>query len=100
MLQQERADDYVIATGVQYSVREFVTMAAACLDIHLEWKGRGTEEQAYDQHGNAVVAVDPRYFRPAEVETLLGMRARRANNWAGRPGPTSDRWWKRWPLKT
>jgi GDPmannose 4,6-dehydratase len=72
MLQQQRATDYVIATGVQYSVREFVTMAAACLDIHLEWSGSGIEEQAYDQHGKAVVAVDPRYFRPAEVETLLG----------------------------
>src|SRR6202041_878249 len=71
MLQQQKATDYVIATGVQYSVREFVTMAAACLDIHLEWRGSGIEEQAYDQHGKAVVAVDPRYFRPAEVETLL-----------------------------
>ena len=70
MLQQEQATDYVIATGVQYSVREFVTMAAACLDIHLVWKGTGIEEQAYDQHGKALVAVDPRYFRPAEVETL------------------------------
>ena len=72
MLQQERPTDYVIATGVQYSVREFVTLAAACLDIHLEWKGSGVEEQAYDQHGKPLVAVDPRYFRPAEVETLLG----------------------------
>src|SRR5471030_3126758 len=55
MLQQPQATDYVIATGVQYSVRDFVTMAAACLDIHLAWKGKGVEEQAYDQHGTAVV---------------------------------------------
>src|ERR1700748_2695989 len=67
MLQQQKASDYVIATGVQYSVRDFVTMAAACLDIHLEWKGSGLEERAYDQRGKSIVAVDPRYFRPAEV---------------------------------
>jgi GDPmannose 4,6-dehydratase len=86
MLQQQRATDYVIATGVQYSVREFVTMAAACLDIHLEWSGSGIEEQAYDQHGKAVVAVDPRYFRPAEVETLLGDagKAHRELGWSPR----------------
>jgi GDPmannose 4,6-dehydratase len=84
MLQQEHADDYVIATGVQHSVRDFVTMAAACLDIRLEWKGVGIEEQAYDQHGDAVVAVDPRYFRPAEVESLLGDagKARRELGWS------------------
>jgi GDPmannose 4,6-dehydratase len=86
MLQQERPADYVIATGVQHSVRDFVTMAAACLDIHLEWKGSGVDEQAYDQHGKAVVAVDPRYFRPAEVETLLGdaSKARRELGWSPR----------------
>ncbi len=84
MLQQPVATDYVIATGVQYSVRDFVTMTAACLDIRLEWKGQGAEEQAYDQHGKAVVAVDPRYFRPAEVETLLGdaSKARRELGWS------------------
>src|ERR1700678_1924490 len=54
MLQQAHPTDYVIATGVQYSVREFVTMAAACLDIHLDWTGEGIAEQAYDQHGSAI----------------------------------------------
>jgi GDPmannose 4,6-dehydratase len=84
MLQQQQASDYVIATGVQHSVRDFVTMAAACLDIHLSWEGVGVHERAYDQHGNAVVAVDPRYFRPAEVETLLGdaSKARRELGWS------------------
>jgi GDPmannose 4,6-dehydratase len=86
MLQQDRAEDYVIATGVQFSVRDFVTMAAACLDIHLLWTGTALEEQAFDQHGNAVVAVDRRYFRPAEVETLLGdaTKARRQLGWSPR----------------
>ena len=86
MLQQERAEDYVIATGLQYSVRDFVTLAAACLDIHLAWSGTGMEEQAHDQYGNAVVAVDRRYFRPAEVESLLGdaTKARKQLGWAPR----------------
>jgi GDPmannose 4,6-dehydratase len=64
--------DYVIATGVQYSVREFVSLAADFLNIQLHWRGDGIDEHAIDQHGNRIVAVDPRYFRPAEVETLLG----------------------------
>ena len=72
MLQQKQPADYVIATGVQYSVREFVTLAARYLGIQLRWEGEGLEERAYDQHGDSIVAVDPRYFRPAEVETLLG----------------------------
>jgi GDPmannose 4,6-dehydratase len=86
MLQQERAQNYVIATGVQHSVRDFVTMAAACLAIHLQWTGAALDEQAYDQHGNVVVALDRRYFWPAEVETLLGdaSRARNELGWSPR----------------
>jgi GDPmannose 4,6-dehydratase len=72
MLQQEVPEDFVIATGVQHSVREFVTLAAERLGMKLTWKGQGVEEQAVDQSGARVVAVDPTYFRPAEVETLLG----------------------------
>jgi GDPmannose 4,6-dehydratase len=72
MLQQEKPDDFVIATGEQHSVRDFVNIAAECLDISLDWQGIGIDEKAYDDKGICRVAVDPRYFRPTEVETLLG----------------------------
>lgn len=72
MLQQESAEDYVIASGEQHSVREFVDATAAALDMSIHWEGRGVDECGYDEHGRRVVAVDPRYFRPTEVETLLG----------------------------
>ncbi|WP_158904624.1 GDP-mannose 4,6-dehydratase [Burkholderia sp. L27(2015)] len=72
MLQQERAEDFVIATGVQYSVREFVVAAAQEVGLEITWKGGGVDEKGYDANGKCIVAVDPRYFRPTEVETLLG----------------------------
>ncbi len=72
MLQQEQAEDFVIATGEQHSVREFVSVAAEELGIKISWSGVGVNEVGVDQNGKTVVAVDPRYFRPAEVETLLG----------------------------
>jgi len=72
MLQQDAPEDFVIATGVQYSVRDFVNAAAAEVGMTIEWCGKGVDEKGYDQHGRCIVAVDPRYFRPAEVETLLG----------------------------
>ncbi len=72
ILQQNKPEDFVIATGTQYSVRDFVVKAAKELGIHITWKGQGVEEKGFDQHGNCVVAVDSRYFRPAEVESLLG----------------------------
>lgn len=72
MLQQEKAEDFVIATGVQYSVRQFVDAAANELGMSVTWKGEGVEEKGYDENGNCIVEVDPRYFRPTEVETLLG----------------------------
>lgn len=72
MLQQEKPDDFVIATGVQYSVRDFVNAAAAELGILVHWEGSGVDEKGYDDDGNCIVSVDPRYFRPTEVETLLG----------------------------
>ncbi len=72
MLQQEQPEDFVIATGVQYSVREFVDAAAREIGIIVTWKGEGVDEKGYDESGKCIVSVDPRYFRPTEVETLLG----------------------------
>lgn len=72
MLQQEKPEDFVIATGLQYSVRDFVNFAADELGIAMRWEGVGVEEKGYDVTGKCIVAVDPRYFRPTEVETLLG----------------------------
>jgi GDPmannose 4,6-dehydratase len=71
MLQQGKPEDFVIATGVQYSVRDFVNAAARELGIEIGWDGQGANEKGYSS-GRCVVAVDPRYFRPTEVETLLG----------------------------
>lgn len=72
MLQQDSPDDYCIATGEQHSVKEFVIEAAEELDMHFSWKGDGMDMKGYDEKGNIRVAVDKRYFRAAEVETLLG----------------------------
>jgi GDPmannose 4,6-dehydratase len=83
MLQQDEPEDFVIATGVQYSVRRFVELVARELGIEIEWRGEGTNEvgvvravkgeaSAHMRRGQAIVAVDPAYFRPTEVETLLG----------------------------
>jgi len=92
MLQQERADDFVIATGVQHSVRTFIEFAAAELGIQIDWRGSGVAEEGVVRTapadstlkaGQRIVAVDPRYFRPAEVETLLGdpTKAREKLGW-------------------
>ena len=72
MLQQEKPEDFVIATGEQFSVRQFVDAAAKEISLPISWKGTGVDEKGYDDKGRCVVAVDPRYFRPTEVETLLG----------------------------
>lgn len=86
MLQQEKPEDFVIATGVQYSVREFVEAAAIEMGMQITWKGTGVDEKGYDQNGRMVVAVDPRYYRPTEVETLLGdaTKAREKLKWVPR----------------
>ncbi|KAA6464935.1 GDP-mannose 4,6-dehydratase [Acidobacteria bacterium AB60] len=76
MLQQEQARDYVIATGEQHSVREFVEVACNQLGMQIRWQGTGADEKGYDQDGNQIVAIDPRYYRPTEVDTLLGDPAR------------------------
>ena len=87
MLQQDEPEDFVIATGRQHSVREFVKFAAAELGMAIEWQGEGVEEKGVNPaNGSVVVAVDPRYFRPTEVETLLGdpSRARERLGWEPR----------------
>jgi GDPmannose 4,6-dehydratase len=83
MLQQAAPKDYVIATGEQHSVREFVELAASILDMKIRWEGTGVDEKGVDRNGNVLVAVDPRYYRPAEVEMLLGdaSRAREELGW-------------------
>jgi GDPmannose 4,6-dehydratase len=86
MLQQPAPEDFVIATGKQYSVREFVSVAAEKLELGIRWQGKGVDEKAIDGKGNVIVAVDPRYFRPAEVETLLGdpSKAKQKLGWSAR----------------
>jgi GDPmannose 4,6-dehydratase len=86
MLQQEKPQDFVIATGEQYSVRDFVQRCARLLELNLTWQGSGVDEKALDASGKVVVAVDPRYFRPTEVETLLGDpgKAKRELGWTPR----------------
>ncbi len=83
MLQQEKPEDFVIATGIQNSVRDFVNAAAKELGMEIVWKGQGVEEKGFDSQGNCIVAVDSRYFRPTEVETLLGnaSKAREKLGW-------------------
>jgi GDPmannose 4,6-dehydratase len=82
MLQQEKPEDFIIATGKQYSIREFVNMASKYIDMRIEWSGSGLNEVgSYD--GRDIIKVDPRYFRPTEVQTLLGdaTKAKEKLNW-------------------
>jgi GDPmannose 4,6-dehydratase len=85
MLQQEEPEDFVIATGKQFSVRDFVAAAGSLLDMKIEWRGEGVDEIGVDTvSGRTLVRVDPRYFRPTEVETLLGdaTKARQKLGWS------------------
>jgi GDPmannose 4,6-dehydratase len=89
MLQQDEPDDFVIATGKQYSVRDFVVAAASLLDMRIEWEGDGVDEVGIDTvSGRTLVRVDPRYFRPAEVGTLLGdpAKAQQRLGWTAEVG--------------
>jgi GDPmannose 4,6-dehydratase len=84
MLQQDEPDDFVIATGLQYSVRDFVDIAYGYLGKKIRWEGKALQEKGYDSKtGKLIVSVDPRYFRPSEVETLLGdpSKAREKLGW-------------------
>ena len=72
MLQQKKPDDYIIATGKNYSVKQFIEMCAKYLDIKLKWKGKGIDTKAFDENGNCIIACSKKYYRPSEVDTLLG----------------------------
>jgi GDPmannose 4,6-dehydratase len=83
ILQQDKPADFVIASGIQYSVRDFVSAVAREMGMPLEWRGSGLDEHGVDVEGRVLVAVDPRYFRPSEVDTLLGdpSKAKRELGW-------------------
>jgi GDPmannose 4,6-dehydratase len=83
MLQQAQPEDFVIATGVQYSVRDFVNAAAEEIGIKIRWEGAGIDETGIDANGKTIIAIDPKYFRPTEVESLLGdaSKARQKLGW-------------------
>ena len=83
ILQQKNPDDYVIATGVQYSIKQFINITAKKLNMRLVWKGKGIKEKAYDQNGKSIIECDKNYFRPLDVNTLLGdaRKARKQLKW-------------------
>ncbi len=88
MLQQEKPEDYVIATGEQYSVRDFVNEVCRNLGMKIRWEGAGMDEKGFDESGKCIVAVDPRYFRPTEVESLLGDATKARTKLGWRPRTT------------
>ena len=91
MLQQPQADDYVVATGEQHSVRDFVVLAGRLLGMDIEWRGRGAEEVGFDRsRARVLVRVDPRYFRPTEVDSLLGDASKIRDRLGWRPEITFD----------
>ena len=83
MLKKKKPDDYVISTGKQYSVKEFVNLVLKELNMKPTWKGKGIDLKCYDQKGNCIIECDKTYFRPLEVDTLLGdsRKARKELNW-------------------
>ncbi len=83
ILQQKKPDDYVIATGVQYSIKEFINLTAKELKMKIKWKGKGTQEKGYNEKGKSIIECDKNYFRPLDVNTLLGdaRKARRKLKW-------------------
>ena len=83
ILQQKKADDFVIATGKQYSIKDFIKLVCNELNLKIKWKGIGINEKGYDQHGNCIIECKKKYFRPLEVDTLLGNsnKAKKILNW-------------------
>ena len=86
ILQQKKPDDFVIATGKNYSVKQFIDMCAKFLDIKLKWTGKGINTKAFDQEGKCIIECDKRYYRPTEVDTLLGdaSKAKKTLKWKPR----------------
>ncbi len=86
ILQENKPDDFVVATGQQYSVRDFIELALKELDIKFKWKGKGINSKCYDSNGNCIIQCDKKYYRPLEVDTLLGdsKKARKILNWKPR----------------
>ena len=83
MLQQKKPDDYVIATGNQYSIKQFINMTAKQLQMKIFWKGKGLKEKGINENGEVIIECDKNYFRPLDVDTLLGdsKKARKKLNW-------------------
>ena len=83
ILQQKKPDDYVIATGKQYSIKQFINITAKKLKLKIKWRGKGIKEKAFDQKGNPIIECDKNYFRPLDVNTLLGdaKKARKILKW-------------------
>ena len=83
MLQKKTPQDYVISTGKQYSVKDFINLSLKELTIKYHWKGKGINEKCYDDKGNCIIECDKEYYRPLEVDTLLGnsSKARKELNW-------------------
>ena len=83
ILQQKKPDDYVIATGIQYSIKQFINLTAKKLNLKIKWKGRGLKEKAFDTSGFPIIECDKNYFRPLDVNTLLGdaKKAKKKLNW-------------------
>ena len=79
ILQQKKPGDYVIATGIQYSIKQFINFTAKELNMKIIWKGKGLKEKGYDKNGKAIIECDKNYFRPLDVDTLIGS-ARKARS--------------------
>ena len=83
MMQQKKPDDYVIATGIQYSIKEFINLTAKQLDLKINWRGRGIYEKGYNEKGEIIIECNKKYLRPLDVNTLLGdaRKARKKLKW-------------------
>ena len=83
ILQQKKPEDFVIATGVQYSIKEFINITAKKLSLEIKWKGKGFKEKGIDKNGKVIIECDKKYFRPLDVNTLLGdaTKARKKLDW-------------------